>query len=219
MDVTACYDIKTDDKKIKVTKRPLSVTVSDKSMIYNNTYFAYDGYETDGSEILGDAVVAVFPTSIIDVGEVENTPELRVVNKNGDDVSHFYTVTCKSGKLTVEKRPLIIKTYSGSKIYDSTSLGDTRYDITGEYGVSEGQTLNLVFPSIINAGKVENLPKYTVTDNTSGADKTYNYSIFVEAGTLEIKKREIISRFLILFILKGGHCFTSTHPCYKMIII
>ena len=28
-----------------------------------------------------------------------------------------------------------------------------------------------------------------------------------------------IKYILILFILKGGHCFTSTHPCYKMIII
>ena len=192
VDVTDCYNINVDGRKLKVTPRPLNVTVSNKSVIYNNTVLTFDGYETDGNEVFGDTVEAVFTANIIDVGEVENTPSLRVVSKSGLDVSHFYAVKCTVGKLTVEKRPLIIKTESASKVYDGKPLINSEATIAGEYGVCDGQTLNLSFPMIVNVWKQENLPTYKVTDDVTGQDKTYNYSIFIEAGTLEVSARELV---------------------------
>lgn len=190
-DVTDCYKISVKDRSVNILQRHLTVTVSNKSIVYNNTVLAFDGYETDGNEADGDTVAAVFTASIIDVGEVQNIPEIRVLNKDGEDVTHFYELSLRTGKLKVDKRPIIIKTKSASKVYDAAPLMNTECELSGEYGVCDGHTLNLTFPMLINAGKVENLPKYKVTDKASGEDKTYNYSIFVESGELEITKRPV----------------------------
>ena len=190
-DVTDCYKISVKDRSVNILPRHLTVTVSNKSIVYNNTVLAFDGYETDGNEADGDTVAAVFTASIIDVGEVQNIPEIRVLNKDGEDVTHFYELSLRTGKLKIDKRPIIIKTKSASKVYDAAPLMNTECELSGEYGVCDGHTLNLTFPMLINAGKVENLPKYKVTDKASGEDKTYNYSIFVEAGELEITKRPV----------------------------
>ena len=190
-DVTDCYKISVKDRSVNILPRHLTVTVSNKSIVYNSTVLAFDGYETDGNEADGDTVAAVFTASIIDVGEVQNIPEIRVLNKDGEDVTHFYELSLRTGKLRIDKRPIIIKTKSASKVYDAAPLMNTECELSGEYGVCDGHTLNLTFPMLINAGKVENLPKYKVTDKASGEDKTYNYSIFVEAGELEITKRPV----------------------------
>ena len=163
-DVTDCYNVTVGGKKIEVTPRALRVTVSDQSMVYNNMLFTYDGYETDGGEAMGDQVVALFTSGITDVGEIENTPVISVVNSKGEDVSRYYNIIVNSGKLTVEKRPLVITTESASKVYDGQPLFNKNYKITGEYDVANGHVLNLSFPSIVNPTYVKNIPVYSITD-------------------------------------------------------
>ncbi len=189
-DVTDCYNITVEGTEIDVLRRPLHVTVSDKSMVYNNTYLSFDGYKTDGNEAAGDTLVAVFYNTIIDVGEVPNTPILKVINAENEDVSNYYNITSTVGNLTVETRPLIITTYDASRVYDGESLSYNKYDITSELGLCEGHILNLTFPTITKVGTAENLPKYSITD-AWGMDKTDNYSVFIASGMLEIKKRTV----------------------------
>lgn len=191
-DVTDAYDINTKSTGIKILPRPIGVTVSDQSMIYNDVKFSYDGYElSSGTLASGDTLQAVFDKYLIDVGEVENTPRLSVITSDGIDVSMHYIISTKIGKLTVEHRPLIIKTASATKVYDALELSNLGYEIVGDYGLVEGHTMTCISnSSLTDVDEIENALDFEIT-NASGDVKTPNYSFFYERGTLSVTARPL----------------------------
>ena len=191
-DVTKLYKINAVTTDITVMPRAITVTVSDKEMIYNDTKLSYDGYELSNGDLApGDVLQAVFDKWLIDVGEVENTPELRVVTDDGLDISVHYDISTEIGTLEVDYRPLIIETGSSEKVYDDKELSNTEYKIVGEYGVVEGHIVEcLSNSSIIDVDEVENVLTLEIK-NANGEDKTPNYSLFYERGTLKITPRPV----------------------------
>ena len=191
-DVTKLYKLRAVARSIRILPRDIEVTVSDKEMIYNDTKFSYDGYElSDGELATGDVLQATFDKYLIDVGEILNTPVLRVVTSDGIDVSVHYEIATKIGKLKVDKRPLIIKVGSAEKEYDDTELVNKSFEITGEYKLVESHVANCVSnTSIRNAEEKENIIAIEIK-NAVGEDKTPNYSLFYENGTLKITPRKI----------------------------
>lgn len=199
VDVTSLYKFNVHASEIAFIPREITVTVSDKEMIYNDTVLSFDGYEiTHGTLAKGDVLQAVFDKSIIDVGEIENTPQLSVVTtfvSDGKeitkDVSANYSIEQIIGTLKVDYRPLIIETGSSEKIYDDQELFNKDYKIIGEYDIVEGHIVNCVSnSSIIDVDEVENVLVLQI-ENAENEDKTANYSLFYERGTLKITPRPV----------------------------
>lgn len=141
-DVTFCYTINTENKGVNITPRPLSITVSSKSMVYNGTTLAFDGYEiSNGTLAYSDKLGAEFNSSITDIGSVINRPDLKVRNADGVDVTTHYTMNVSVGTLTVTQRPIVIVTPSDEKTYDGEALENTSVIIYyGEEQTTESVT-------------------------------------------------------------------------------
>lgn len=139
-DVTFCYTINTENKGVSITPRPLAITVSSKSMVYNGTALAFDGYEISGGTLAyADKLGAEFNSSITDIGSVINRPDLKVRNADGVDVTAHYTMNVSVGKLTVTQRPIVVVTPSDEKTYDGEALENTSVIIYyGEEKTTEG---------------------------------------------------------------------------------
>lgn len=191
-DVTSLYKLNAVAKSINILPRKIEVTVSDKEMIYNDTRFSFDGYELSNGKLAdGDVLQATFDKYLIDVGEVVNTPVLRIVTTDGLDISVHYEIATRIGILKVNKRPLVVKALGAEKEYDDTELVNKSFEIAGEYNLVEGHVANCTsHTSIINAEEKENIIAIEIK-NAGGEDKTPNYSLFYENGTLKITPRKI----------------------------
>ena len=191
-DRMAGYVIESTPKtSLTVKPRSLQVTVRDASKVYDDIALTYDGYEiSKGTLLEGDRLIAVFRDSQTAAGTRVNVPELRVMSGN-TDVTGFYSITVRSGKLTVEQRPLMIRTGSATFTYSGIPMSHHDYTVDSSTSLVEGHKL-AVFggATILDCGTAENLLNFTVL-NLWGADVTANYSIFVEAGTLSMNPREV----------------------------
>ena len=129
-DKTSCYNIITETSKVNITPRPLEVTVSSKSMVYNGTPLAFDGYEISGGTLgYSDVIGAEFNSSITDIGTEVNIPVIRIRNENGADVTAHYDMMVRTGELTVTQRPIVVVTPSDEKTYDGEKLENTSVEI------------------------------------------------------------------------------------------
>ncbi len=186
-DVTAAYDIRVEKEELRIIPREITVTVEDASKIYDGTAFSFDGYElSQGTLANGDSLFAYFTRSIVNAGSVENTPSIVLISKNGIDVTPCYNLTIVKGMLTVEKRPLIIKTASGEFEYDGTSHTLKDYEISKDTPLVQGQSLSATWGKTTDVGEYKNIPSIVTVTTESSVDVTNNYSIFFEAGTLKI---------------------------------
>ncbi len=177
--------------QLHITQRKLSITVSDASKVFDDYALSYDGYEiTGGSLLKGDRLVAVFRATLVDAGTKTNTPELRVFNESGLEVTQMYRMNVSSGKLTVEQRPLMVKTGSEHFVYNGSPVSCTDYEIDPSTPLLPGHTMTAHSPYVIDCGTVDNVLTFEIYDR-AGYDETHNYALFVEAGVLEITPRPI----------------------------
>lgn len=193
-DRTACYIISdTPRSTIRITPRPMTVTVQDASKVYDDVLLTFDGYEITKGTLFGeDSLVAVFHDSIREVGSTSNTPTLRVYNAAGEDMTELYELTVRSGTLTVEQRPLIIKTGSVTYIYSGHNMDRRVYEVDPSTSLVAGHYLEIKSaPKLLDCGSVPNALTFTVLNSTGNRDVSHNYAIFVEAGTLAIAPREV----------------------------
>ena len=193
-DRLSCYKV-TDSERVTVSfrPRPLTVTVQNASKVYDDIALSYDGYEiTSGTLLNGDNLVAVFRDTLIDAGTKTNTPDLRVFNAAGREVTDFYDITVKSGKLTVEKRPLIVQAGSSSFVYAGYPLDYHQYFVDQSTPLVIGHHLEVQTAStILDVGTAPNILTFAVL-NRRGVEETHNYSLFVKEGTLTVTPRSVV---------------------------
>ena len=186
-DVTSAYDIEVKREELKIIPRKITVTVQNASKIYDGTVLSFDGYElSEGTLPQGDSLFAYFTKSIVDIGTVENTPHLVLINKDGTDVTLCYDITVVAGMLTVEKRPLILTTPSGEFDYDGTPHVHDSCEISAETPLAQSQSLSVLWSGVTDAGDYKNIPTRVTVTSAEELDVTNNYSVFFEAGTLRI---------------------------------
>ena len=183
--------VDTPKTSLTVKPRSLQVTVQDASKVYDDIALTYDGYEiSKGSLLEGDRLIAVFRDSQTAAGTRTNVPELRVMSGNVD-VTGFYSINVRSGKLTVEQRPLMIRTGSATFTYSGIPMSHHDYTVDPSTSLVEGHNLTVLGgATILDCGTAENLLNFAVR-NLWGGDVTANYSVFVEAGTLSMTPREV----------------------------
>ncbi len=189
-DVTHNYDLQCQKSDVSFTKRDLVITVADKAGVYNGKKLTFEQYEVSKDTPLAwnDKTVAVFNDYQIDVGQTENTPEIKVIN-GGVDVTANYNVKLTAGKLSVEKSAIYITAGSGKKVYDGTPIFSKTF-IVEKGEVVEGQKIIASTDCRqTNVGSKENLMTFAFMDGE--VDVSNNYSVILVPGTLQITSRAV----------------------------
>ena len=217
-DVESNYKITETFGNLKITPKALSFKVIDESKVYNGIELTFVGktkqelIENDKivlSELAdGDNIEIVFDKSIIDVGEIQNTPIYDITNEYGNSVKSNYKIEEDFGNLKITPKPLTITVFDDEKVYDGTELtfvGETLEQLVADNKVyySElgfGDRLDIQFSSCItDVNSVDNVPSYSIK-NASRGDigdivVTNNYNITATYGKLTVTPRPIRLKF------------------------
>lgn len=163
----------TVSKKAKLTiiKQDIIINIDSKTVKYgeeSDLTWTYEGTMYD------DLQVNLIKEESLDVGEYIITAKY-LANDN-------YNVVVNDGLYKIEKRRIIVKTFSQSKMYDKLPLSDSRLEISGDGFYQDEFILFEPIGSIVHAGSILNDLEYTVGANT----KMINYEIVKDLGTLSI---------------------------------
>ncbi|MBR6132274.1 MAG: fibrobacter succinogenes major paralogous domain-containing protein [Bacteroidales bacterium] len=175
------YDTATCQYTLKVTPRPITITATSDSKMYDGTALTKDAYTvTSGTIASTDVLNAVTVTGTRTYkGVSNNVPSNAVIYTNGTttDVTSNYDITYANGTLTVEanNKPIVVTSATNHWTYDGNNHKDETYTLT-----YDGTP---VTPDA--TGKVFTLPtgdKVTVTPTAAGvtnvADNIANNNTF-----------------------------------------
>ncbi|MCQ2409008.1 MAG: hypothetical protein MJ068_00530 [Clostridia bacterium] len=121
---------------------------------------------------------------------------IKILNKDGEDVTSSYNLNIISSDLTLEKRFLTIKVSSETATYSASPLTvriPDGYEITeGSLSSVFGDTLicTLPLPSITNVGSVSNELEFHII-NSNGVDVTDRYNLIQNFGKLTVEQKLI----------------------------
>ena len=187
-DVTSSYRISVKTASVKIEKLQITVTVPDASKVYDGEALTSERFDiTQGSLCDGDRLEGTFKDSITPVGSVDNKPTFRVLNEDGEDVTEYYAVNYVYGKLTVEKKPVLITTGSTQTVYNGESVSNPSYTVDAEHGPILGHTVVMdgEWLSFTNAGSHLNTMNFLIKD-AAGVDQTGNYDLQITEGAILI---------------------------------
>jgi len=179
------------DQVFEILPKEIEVEVKENSFTYGDI----PHIDLSSELVRGDTLEESYTFKYSDrTKEVWNiTPEsdsLRILSKEGKDVTECYTIKIKSKNVNILKRSLSVSTGSAQKVYDGEALENKEFEIK-EGSLVEGETLSLVEnTSITNAGSASNKQTFKVT-NAQQQDMTIHYQISLVPGTLQIDKKSI----------------------------
>lgn len=192
-DVTSLYAVTLNVGSLTVNKRAITVKTPALSVVYDGKLHEDHNYEITSELKIADGQTLQLSNwkSLTSVGEIANDADYKILNGQGVDVSSNYDISVEWGKLIVTPRPITIKTYGFTKVYDGYEHSDNRYEIIGEYGLAEGHFLHVLsWNSITNAGSVTNSIDYGIY-NSEYEDETSNYTVLTDFGEFVLEKRKI----------------------------
>ena len=191
MDATAYYNIKINTCKIIINKRPLKVSTPDVALEYTGQVMYTDQYYIESGNIPRRHTVTLQhneKTGITDVTSrpTENRVLLQIQNEFGIDVTANYDISYTYGSLTVNPRPLHVRTRDSRGLtYNGEAQSYTAYDIIrGSLGYNHYLSPQNA-ASLTEPGSCENRVEYRVLSG-DGADVTKNYALRVDYGTLTV---------------------------------
>lgn len=135
-------------------------------------------YYVAGLEARGagkDVIAGGYPVNV--------TGSAIVYDAQGNNVTDQFAVTTTPGTLTIDKRPLTLRSADLKKNYDGTALtnGDAKLAVEDGWAAGEGASYQFS-ASITRSGTVTN--DFAVTPN--GNTNLGNYDLTIQAGTLEV---------------------------------
>ena len=191
VDVTSNYDITYINGTLEVTPRPITVTTSSDSKVYDGTPLFDESYTiTGGTLVVGHTDSIVSNTQITNVGLINNTLGLEIRDSGNNIVTGNYDITYIEGTLEVTIRSITVTTSSDSKEYDGTALFDEGFTVTVG-SIAAGQNgLVITNTSITDVGVANNTLDLEIRDSGNNV-VTGNYNITYIEGTLEVTIRSI----------------------------
>ena len=195
VDVTEGYDISFEDATVTFEKRHITLKTDSVEIIYDGTPLSAENATiSSGPTAYSDTFAYSSYASLTDVveGGIENIPNgLRIVNSDGADVTHMYSVTVDAGRLTVLKRSITVSSDSAEKVYDGAPFDVLSATVT-EGRLVEGQSVKYTYTnsSTVKVGSFENVINAVITD-ASGKDVTKNYTVMKNHGVLKITPRPV----------------------------
>lgn len=193
-DVTRYYSLSYNYGRMTVDARPIEITTADAQKEYDGTPLSDHTYEiTAGSLVFGHQLKLTSFAEQRDVGTMENNAEISVLDESGCDVSANYRITLHSGTLTVEPRPITLRSDSATKQYDGTPLRASNVALV-EGSLAKGHELQFTNQSQqTDVGESKNIFTCIVND-ASGQDVTANYEITYEYGSLNVTPIVLVFR-------------------------
>lgn len=187
-DVTDSYEILCKYGKLKVTKRPISVTASSAEKTYDGEPLRCDEFKIDPSDALlegHEAVVTIVGSDEVAAGSYDNTI-IAVAIKCGDKtVTDNYDITTRDGTLIINKRQLSVTTGSAEKNYDGEPLTNGEMSVSGSFADGEYLDSSETTGTITEPGMVDNTYEIIIK-NAEGETVNGNYEISEDMGTLKI---------------------------------
>lgn len=192
-DVGANYEVTFNHGQIEIVRRKITLITGGNEVSYDNAPAINQDVTVGGSGLLDGhdiRVVFSFPDGLNEIGMVENSlGNARVVDSTGRDVTRYYDISYKYGKLRVKPIKITLETGSDYKeVYDGYPIVAANYDFV-DGALLDGHSMDVTFKypnGVSNVGEWKNnLSTITITDQ-NGQDVTYMYDVKVNAGTLEI---------------------------------
>ncbi len=200
-DVSENYNISYVNGTITVNKRPISITTSSETWVYDGLVHSLPEFTYDSKSLLPvkghiteitsySSIKNVFETT---TGKIDNVLNIKIYNEGGMDLSSNYDISYTYGALKLEKRAVKIHTSSAEKVYDATPFYFHRFSYAeNSYDFLSGEILKFVeYASRTNAGESENIFSIEVYGE-DGTDLSANYSITYESyGTIKVSPRDV----------------------------
>ena len=182
-------------------KDAVVLTAASDAKTYDGTALTNDAFEVSGLPE-GYKVEATVTGSATNVGdEGVNTITSYTILKtdtNEDVTKYFVNVTKKDGKLTINKRSVILTSATDSKEYNGIPLTNDTITVTGDgFATGEGASYEVTGSQTI-AGSSENTFTYTLNEGTKEA----NYNISEKLGTLTVTNRD--AKYTIEVVANSG---------------
>lgn len=189
------YNITYTDGTVEIVPRKIEIVTGSSTVEYGKGAAVSSEFRVRGSGLVKGHeafVTFAYPEGITEIGSIDNAVQsVRILDKNGNDVTDLYEISCQHGTLRVTPISITLATDSAEKeIYDGQPIAALGYQITkGELLAGHRITVTYEYPEgIADVGKWKNeLALIRVTDR-NGVDVTYLYDFKVNAGTLHIKK-------------------------------
>ena len=223
-DVTGNYAISYDEEnagKLTITPRAVVIETATDDKVYdgtplenggcsdsgNGTYELVEGHSPvrDGAGTLPSVTDVLYDEAQHVIG-LENIFAVRILDADDTDRTDNYAIGYDYGTLTVTPRAVVIATATDKKVYDGTPLenGGCFDSGKGTYELVEGHSPvwdgNGTLPSVTDVlyedGKVvgmENAFAVRILD-ADGTDRTDNYAVGYDYGTLTVTPRPITVR-------------------------
>ncbi len=196
-DVTSSYNIIAETKEIFSDSRPITIRTATREWVYDGRPHSDPNFEIVSElGLLRGHKAFVECVELTDAKEIDNeVTRIRIEDERGVDVTAHYDIDYETGKLTVLKRPVTLKTVSDSCVYDGDphtfasveykdGLADghkfTDYEVTESVSVTDvdGETDNVmtVLPHI---------------EDGNGNDVGENYEVLYDYGKISVTPKPI----------------------------
>lgn len=181
-DISRNYDLVKSVGKITIHKRPLAVTTPGKTETYNGVPLTSPGMSlSEGTTLVDGHTIenVMFPSSITDIGKVDNEVYFEI--HNGDeDVTHNYDIQKYLGMLVVTPFNATYSSGSAEKKYDGTPLTD--------------DTWELQYPESLPDGHVSVVTVFGERTEVGESDNGFAVDIFNAEG------KSVINNFVIRYV-------------------
>ncbi|MBR5139737.1 MAG: hypothetical protein IKV16_01655, partial [Clostridia bacterium] len=198
--VNSCYAIDYSYGILAVDKREISVKPSDVSFIYNGAAQTATGYDMTDGELAADQRLHSSTLTPKLAGSYTfkfSDGEVRILDKNNNDVTSNYDIIFETGIVTIEPRPIIIAMKYATREYDGTPLTSTAHEVKPaggfDFALVSGHFVDSVTAngSQLIPGKSDNELVDCVIRDPGGNDMTANYRVDTTVAYLEITPRKI----------------------------
>lgn len=187
-DMSDNYSFIIDEGDIAIEPRVIKVVTPSGKWTYNGQ--PHSSETVDRPDGIADGHIAVIRThtTITDVGVKENDCSVMIMS-GGENVTHNYEISYEYGIIECVKRPITIRTGSVKKEYSGLYVTSTEYDVISNIGLVPGHRIRKIESGgAIYVGKIDNVFRSLQIADQNGEDKTSNYEISYEYGTIEITK-------------------------------
>lgn len=191
-DLSFNYDCTYEVGTLEVTLRKIIVESNSNSKVYDGLELYELGFNIQSGNLVLDHKIEVLNhNNLIEVGSIYNILEYLITDSLNNNKTNNYEIINSYGLLSISKRELTIKLDNKSKEYDGLALTSDTVSVFFGNLVLDHYVVVKANGNIINVGtKDNNITSHKILDLDLN-DKTNNYEVKYQSGTLTIKTRDI----------------------------
>jgi len=195
LDVTHLYNLKIEAETLTVAARPLTITSSSASKIYDGSGFPDETFQPifDSSLLLpGHQLQTSFiHETTFTITNTNNVFTYVISDENNEVVTSLYDLNVSFGTFVISQRPITLTANSASKVYDQNPLVEPTYQVSEGTLANTDRIESTCNATITRVGKIANNCTYSIIHETN-LDVKNNYALNQIPGELLIEKRPIV---------------------------